>query len=72
MVQEAAQVKVRIAVAVCENGAVTTHIADSNLFTEQKSYKKWLEEIRTSKALWSVKIITTNVPYPIQQEDQTK
>ena len=64
------RIHVKIAVAVSEAGTVRLAVADSNWIQEERKHQQLLNEIRADKQLWSVRYITTDVPYPISSEDQ--
>jgi hypothetical protein len=63
------KVKVQIAVAVSEAGTVKLAVADSNWIQEERKHQAMLSEIRESKQLWSLRYVTTMVPYPISREN---
>ena len=62
--------RVKIAVAVSEAGTVRLAVADSDWIQEERKHRQMLAEIRADKQLWSVRYITTTVPYPMSREDQ--
>ena len=64
------RVAVKIAVAVSEAGTVRLAVADSNWIQEERKHQQMLAEIRADKQLWSLRYLTTAVPYPISREDQ--
>ena len=64
------RVAVKIAVAVSEAGTVRLAVADSNWIQEERKHQQMLSEIRADKQLWSLRYLTTAVPYPISREDQ--
>lgn len=63
-------IPVKIAVAMSESGRFLTAIADSNWIQEEQKHKDLLESIRKDKQLWSLKYISTTIPYPITTEKQ--
>ena len=63
-------VPVKMAVAVSEAGTVRLTVADSNWIQEERKHQQMLAEIRADKQLWSLRYLTTAVPYPISREDQ--
>ena len=64
------RVAVKIAVAVSEAGTVRLAVADSNWIQEERKHQQMLAEIRADNQLWSLRYLTTAVPYPISREDQ--
>ena len=64
------RVAVKIAVAVSEAGTVRLAVADSNWIQEERKHQQMLAEIRADKQLWSLRYLTTEVPYPVSREDQ--
>lgn len=64
------RIHVKIAVAVSEAGTVRLAVADSNWIQEERKHLQMLAEIRADKQLWSLRYLTTTVPYPISREDQ--
>ena len=64
------RIHVKIAVAVSEAGTVRLAVADSNWIQEERKHQQMLSEIRADKQLWSLRYLTTEVPYPISREDQ--
>lgn len=61
---------VKIAVAMSEAGTVRLAVADSNWIQEERKHQQLLNEIRADKQLWSLRYITTDMPYPISSEEQ--
>ena len=57
-------IHVKIAVAVSEAGTVRLAVADSNWIQEERKHQQMLAEIRADKQLWSLRYLTTAVPYP--------
>ena len=64
------RIHVKIAVAVSEAGTVRLAVADSNWIQEERKHQQMLSEIRADKQLWSLRYLTTEVPYPVSREDQ--
>ena len=64
------RIHVKIAVAVSEAGTVRLAVADSNWIQEERKHQQMLAEIRADKQLWSLRYLTTEVPYPVSREDQ--
>ena len=64
------RIHVKIAVAVSEAGTVRLAVADSNWIQEERKHQQMLSEIRADKQLWSLRYLTTTVPYPISRDDQ--
>jgi hypothetical protein len=64
--EEVSYVTVHVAVAVSESGLVSTRIANSHWLTVQREYEAWLKELRESKLLWSIKVVTVKVPDAFQ------
>lgn len=64
------RVAVKIAVAVSEAGTVRLAVADSNWIQEERKHQQMLAEIRADNQLWSLRYLTTAVPYPVSREDQ--
>ena len=64
------RIPVKIAVAVSEAGTVRLAAADSNWIQEEHKHQQMLSEIRADKQLWSLRYLTTAVPYPISRKDQ--
>jgi hypothetical protein len=62
------QIKVRVAVAVSENGNIQCCIYDDCNVQVCMQYDKWMKSLRDDKYLWSVKLLTTSVNYPYQSE----
>ena len=69
--QKHEHIPVKIAIAMSESGRFKVCIADSNWIQEEQKYKQMLDEIRQDKQLWSLKYITTSVPYPVSSERLT-
>ena len=57
-------------IIVSEAGTVRLSVAGSNWIHEERKHQQMLAEIRADKQLWSVRYITTAVPYPMSREDQ--
>ena len=70
MTNDPSRVPVRVAVAVSEAGTVRLAVADSNWIHEERKHQQMLTEIRADKQLWSLRYLTTAVPYPVSREDQ--
>ena len=64
------RIHVKIAVAVSEAGTVRLAVADSNWIQEERKHQQMLSEIRADKQLWSLRYLTTEVPYPVSREEQ--
>ena len=64
------RIPVKIAIAVSEAGTVRLAVADSNWIQEERKHQQMLAEIRSDKQLWSLRYLTTEVPYPVSREDQ--
>ena len=64
------RIPVKIAVAVSEAGTVRLAVANSNWIQEERKHQQMLAEIRADKQLWSLRYLTTEVPYPVSREDQ--
>ena len=64
------RIPVKIAIAVSEAGTVRLAVADSNWIQEERKHQQMLAEIRADKQLWSLRYLTTEVPYPVSREDQ--
>ena len=64
------RIHVKIAIAVSEAGTVRLAVADSNWIQEERKHQQMLAEIRADKQLWSLRYLTTEVPYPVSREDQ--
>lgn len=64
------RVPIKIAIAMSESGTVRLAVADSNWIQEERKHQQLLNEIRADKQLWSLRYITTDVPYPISREEQ--
>ena len=64
------RIHVKIAVAVSEAGTVRLAVANSNWIQEARKHQQMIAEIRADKQLWSLRYLTTAVPYPVSREDQ--
>lgn len=64
------RIRVKIAVAMSESGTVRLAVANSNWIQEERKHQQMLAEIRADKQLWSVRYLTTTVPYPVSREEQ--
>ena len=62
------RIPVKVAVAVSEAGTVRLAVADSNWIQEQRAHHQMMDEIRADKQLWSLRYISTSVPYPVTSE----
>ena len=60
---------VMVSVAVSETGLVECCIADNNTVRYRDAHKEWMDGIRKSDKLWSVKHVRIAVPVPVSFED---
>lgn len=63
-----ANLEVCVTIAVSEHGMVSCCVANSNWLTQQRVHDKFMQEIRASKALHTVKTVRVQVPMPVQFE----
>ena len=64
------RIHVKIAVAVSEAGTVRLAVDNSNWIQEERKHQRMLAEIRADKQLWSLRYLTTAVPYRVLREAQ--
>ena len=64
------RIHVKIAVAVSEAGTVRLAVDNSNWIQEERKHQRMLAEIRADKQLWSLRYLTTAVPYQVLREAQ--
>lgn len=64
------RVPVKLAVAFSEGGTVRVCWANSNWITIEREHQKMLDEIRTSKQLWTLRYVDINMPYPVSRENK--
>ena len=64
------RIHVETAVAVSEAGTVRLAVANSNWIQEARKHQQMIAEIRADKQLWSLRYLTTAVPYQVLREAQ--
>lgn len=67
---EAAMLDVVVVVAVSEDGLVTSSVQEECRLIQKRQHEEWLRSIRDDKRLWTLKTIKTQVPMPVQYEEQ--
>jgi len=64
--------EVFVVVALSETGQVRVCSRDFNNVQETAAYRKFLDDLKAHRELWTVKSVKVNVPLPVQYEDMTK
>lgn len=67
---ETAMLDVVVVVAVREDGLVTSSVQEECRLVQKRQHEEWLRLIREDKKLWTLKTIKTQVPMPVQYEEQ--
>jgi len=68
---DTAMLDVVVMVAVSEDGRVSVSADDDHHLIQKRKHENWLRMIREDEKLWTLKTIKTQVPMPVQYEDQT-
>lgn len=67
---ETAMLDVVVVVAVSEDGLVTASVQEECRLIQKRQHEDWLRNIREDKKLWTLKTIKTQMPMPVQYEEQ--
>ena len=65
-----AMLDVVVVVAVSEDGLVSSSVQESCRLIQKRQQDEWLRSIREDKKLWTMKTIKTQIPMPVQYEEQ--
>jgi hypothetical protein len=65
-----AMLDVVVVVAVSEDGLVSSSVQESCRLIQKRQHDEWLRSIREDKKLWTMKTIKTQIPMPVQYEEQ--
>ena len=67
---ETVMLNVVVVIAVNEDGVITSSIQDDCRLNYKRKHEEWLQQLRQDSKFWTLKTIRTEIPMPVQYEEQ--